>query len=290
MLYIKNSDSNGSNTCALIVEGGAMRSVFSAGLLDGFLAEQFNPFDFYIGVSAGAYNLANYLAGLSGRSLQIFQQLATNREFTNYWRFLRGGHLLDLDWLFAAVMAALPLEPEQVCRQGKPLYIGVTDVITGEANYVQAGPTNLEQAIKATVALPLLYRSFPQIDQRPMTDGGVADGIPVAQAIRLGATHIMVIRSRAYTYRKRDTLGHKIIRWRLRRYQALRKTMRERISRFEAALQLLRNPPPGVRIVEICPPEEFTIGRFNRNHHRLRAGYDAGITKVQQAMQLWQDR
>ena len=60
-----------SNTeaCALIVEGGAMRSVFSAGLLDGFLYKKFNPFDFYIGVSAGAYNLITYLAEMPGISI-----------------------------------------------------------------------------------------------------------------------------------------------------------------------------------------------------------------------------
>ena len=54
---------------ALIVEGGAMRSVFSAGLLDGLLQQRFNPFDFYIGVSAGAYNIVVYLVGKSGLSL-----------------------------------------------------------------------------------------------------------------------------------------------------------------------------------------------------------------------------
>jgi predicted patatin/cPLA2 family phospholipase len=276
-----------TNINALIVEGGAMRSVFSAGLLDGFLAKQFNPFDFYIGVSAGAFNLTNYVAGLSGRSLQVFQQLATDRQFMNYWRFLRGGHLLDLDWLFAAVTTALPWDPAQGPELERPIYIGVTDVMSGNARYVAASAANLEQAMKASAALPLLYRGFPRLDQRPLTDGGVADGIPVAEAIRLGATRIMVIRSRARTYRKRDTLGHKWIRWKLRRYQALQQTLRERVTRFEAALQLMRRPPAGVHILEICPPEDLTIGRFNRNPRQLQTGYDAGLAQAQTAIQQW---
>lgn len=278
------------NLNALIIEGGAMRSVFSAGLLDGFLAEHFNPFDLYIGVSAGAYNLATYMAGRSGLSLRIFLELATSKNFINYSRFILGGHLLDLDWLFATAMAESHFAPEQVYAQGKPLYVCVTDVNSGKAVYVDTNPDNLEQAIKASTALPLLYRGFPLVEQRPMTDGGVADGIPVAEAIRLGAQQIMVIRSRPESYIKKDTLGHKFIRWKLRKNALLIKTMNERVKRFDDAIQLIRNPPPAIKIVEICPPENFTIGRFNRSREYLQQGYAAGICQARQAIQEWTSR
>ena len=74
------------------------------------------------------------------------------------------------------------------------------------------------------------YRDFPRLENRLMSDGGVADGIPVIEAIRQGATNIMVVRSRHKEYMKKDTIIHKFIRWKLRNYPQLVATMTKRIS------------------------------------------------------------
>ena len=283
---MKSSYSN-THASALIVEGGAMRSVFSAGLLDGFIEGQFNPFDFYIGVSAGAYNLITYSAGLFGVSLHVFRDLATSSHFINYTRFIRGGHLLDLDWLVQTSLRESKSDPRSIYHHAKPLYICVTDVGTGQAVYVKTTPDNIENVIKASTALPLIYRDFPLINARPMTDGGISDGIPVAEAIRMGAKRIMVIRSRHRDYVKTDSLWHKFIRWKLKTYPALTQTMRERVERFESVLQQIRNPPHGVQILEICPPPNFTIGRFNRNRKDLQQGYETGFNLANGVIRQW---
>ena len=77
-----------------------MRGVFSTGVLDGFLERQFDPFHLYVGVSAGATSIAAYLAEMHGRNRRIYTELSTGPEFINLARFLRGGHLMDLDWLW----------------------------------------------------------------------------------------------------------------------------------------------------------------------------------------------
>jgi len=272
---------------ALVVEGGAMRSIFSAGILDGFLSRQFNPFDFYIGVSAGAYNLTTYLAGRSGVGLQTILGFALNKNFISYMRFFRGGHLLNLDWIFDAVLKGLKIDFDAVYLHGKPFYIGVTDVYTGEALHINTNKQNLVKVMKASTALPLIYRGFPEIDNRAMTDGGVADGIPVAKAIELGAKRIMVIRARPKAYLKTDTIWHRFIRFKLRRYQNLNKTMRERVKRHNDTLELIRNPPAGVEIIEVCPPDNLTIGRFNRCKERLTQGYETGLDYADDAIQQW---
>lgn len=272
---------------ALIVEGGAMRSVFSAGLLDGFLAEQFNPFDFYIGISAGAFNLAAYMAGTPGTSLQIYRDLALDKRFICYSRFLRGGHLLDLDWLIETALARALLNLEMVYRHNKPLFVCVTDVGSGDAVYINITSQNLEKVLKASSALPLIYRGFPEIHGSRMTDGGVADGLPVAEAIRRGAKHIMVVRSRHKTYLKEDTVGHRFIRWKMRKHPQLTATMRERVKRHEDVIHLIRNPPAGIEILEVCPPEQFDLGRFNRKRHDLQQGYNIGLNLAPDVIQQW---
>lgn len=279
---------NKTGRYALVVEGGAMRSVFSAGVLDGFLFLQFNPFDLYFGVSAGAYNLLPYLAGISDASIRAYLELATSKQFINYRRFLSGGHLLDLDWLVQASLHKTDLNPRCLYYTSKPLIIPVTDVDTGQAVYIETNRENIEIAIKASMALPVVYRDFPLIEGRAMTDGGVADGIPVAEAIRRGATHILVIRSRPIDYIKRDSMWHKFIRWKLQGHPALVQTMRERVSRFEEAIALIRQPPSGIHILEICPPATFNSGRFNCHKEQLRAGYTIGVAEATSIMQRWQ--
>lgn len=274
---------------ALIVEGGAMRSVFSAGLLDRFIQEGFDPFDFYIGASAGASNLLAFLTGTPRKSLGIYLDLALRREFIDYRRFLRGGHLLDLDWLVANAVSQAGLDGAVLCAQKKPLYVGVTNVTSGEALYLKAGPFNLTSLIKASMALPLFYREFPEIDGRPMTDGGVADGIPLGAAIHMGAKRIMVIRSRFSGYRKKDTWMHRYIRWKMRSHTALVATMRQRIARHRDVVELINRPPPGIDIVDICPPEEFAVGRFSRDRDGLLQGYQIGFETGETAMARWRE-
>lgn len=272
---------------ALIVEGGAMRSVFSAGLLDGFLKQKFNPFDCYIGVSAGAYNLAMYMADMPGKSLEMFLNYGLHKNFISFTRFLRGGHLLDLDWLFEESMADTQLDLNAVYQSGKPLIVGTTDVLTGKPVYTHTTADNFKQVLKASTALPLIYRNFPKIDDRPMTDGGVSDGIPVTKAIELGAKRIMVIRSRHKHYMKKDTPGHRFIRWKLRNYSSLVDTMQQRVLMHKKVIDLIRNPPSNVTITEVCPPDDFSMGRFTRDKELYKQGYQAGMQTAIIAINEW---
>ncbi len=84
---------------ALVVEGGGMRGAFSAGVLNAFGYKGYDQFDLYIGVSAGACNLASHLAGQYDRNFDITMTYSTTQRFISPWRFLAMGHYMDLDWL-----------------------------------------------------------------------------------------------------------------------------------------------------------------------------------------------
>jgi predicted patatin/cPLA2 family phospholipase len=271
---------------ALVVEGGALRSVYSSGLLDGFLDHQFDPFDLTIGVSAGAANLLFYLAGERGESYRLMQQIAANRAFIDGWRFARGGHLLDMDWLFRQ---GFTQDASKALRPRKPdsMLITATDINHGVAHYIDANEHDYLDALKASMSLPLLYRGFVKYRDLKLTDGGVADGIPLAEAIRRGARKIMVIRSRHRDYVKVDTLWHRYIRWRMRDLPALRAIMQQRIALHEQTKQLIQSPPDGVEVVDVAPPGSMRIGRFNRNPQRLEAAYNLGLGDAQDAIRRW---
>ena len=275
---------------ALVVEGGAMRSIYSAGLLDGFIQHQFNPFDFYIGVSAGAYNLATYISGSPRKSLFAFKNFALNRKFISLSRFLLGGHLLDLDWLGEMAFSESLIDIDSVYKQDKAFYVCLTNIITGNPVYIKTNSQNLKSVVKASTALPLLYRNFPLINGQAMTDGGVADSIPVAEAIRMGASQIMVVRARHRLYLKKDTLGHRFVRWKMKHYPDLVSTMSNRVNIHKGTIELIRNPPPGINIQEVCPPCSFTMGRFSQNSDQLLTGYQSGFESAEETIRVWGSR
>lgn len=272
---------------ALVVEGGALRGVFSTGLLDGFLEAQFNPFDLFIGVSSGASNLAAFLAGMIGRNRSIYMDYSLRPDFISFPKFLRGGHLLDLDWLWDITIREVRLDLETIYSRAKPFVVVLTDAQTGDAHYKLTGAHDLEHVLKASSAMPLLYRAYPEVDGRPMTDGGVADSIPVGEAIRRGVCRIMVIRSRHRDYMKHHGLSERVMRWHVRHYPFLQQAMAKRVERYNEAVALIRRPPEGVSIIEICPPASFRVSRLSQNRMTLQEGYEQGRALAAEAIARW---
>ena len=274
---------------ALVVEGGAMRGVFTTGVLDAFLQRRFNPFDLFIGVSSGAGNLAAYLAEMPERNLKIYTDYSLRPGFMSLRRFIGGGHLVDLDWLWQVTISEIRLDLATIFAGGRPFWVCLTDVQTGKAVYKKTGPQDLEPVLKASSAMPVLYRDFPHIDGRPMTDGGLSDPIPVAEALRQGARRIMVLRSRPRQYRKTGGVLQRILLWKLRGHPLLRQTAAARIRVYNQTVALIRNPPPGVFVAEVCPPSGFRTSRLSRDPQTLLQGYRQGKRMAEHAVQQWQD-
>lgn len=269
---------------AIVVEGGALRSVFSAGVLDGFIEANFNSFDFYIGVSSGASNLVFYENKQHGKAYRTILDLTANSQFIEYRRFINGGHLLDLDWLFSHHLALEDIH----LNHGIPLFVCVTNINTGEAEYLQANNENYKLLLKASMALPYVYRGFPKFNNQNYTDGGVADSIPIKYAVNLGAKNIIVIRARHYDYVKTNTPVHRFIRWKMKSYPELSQRMEQRVQGHTEAIHFMRNPPTGVNIIEVCPPNTFKAGRFTRNVKKLHSGYNDGLQAAVEAIKEWE--
>jgi predicted patatin/cPLA2 family phospholipase len=261
---------------ALVVEGGGMRGIFSTGVLDAFSERGYRPFDVCFGVSAGSTNLAAWLAGQRGRNYTVITDHSCRPPFIDFKRFLRGGHWLDLDWLWEVTIREIRLDLRQFERQPIPLYVVVTRVADGEAAYLRATAANLEALLKASCAVPVAYRDFPAIDGEPLTDGGVADSIPVIKAYAMGARDITVILSRSTGYRKTRFKAPWLLRRLLKRQPRLAQAMIDRHRAYNRAVDFIEDPPPDCRIRVIAPPQGFAVGRVTTDRSRLDAGYALG--------------
>ena len=261
---------------ALVVEGGAMRGIFAAGVLDAFLAKGKTQFDHCIGVSAGAVNLAAYLAGQQGRNHRVITDYSCRPEFINFGKFLRGGHWLDLDWLWGITIREIRLDLAHFAANPVPLTVVTTRVADGQAAYLRATAAELEQQIKASCSVPLAYRHFVRIGGEAMTDGGVADSIPVRHAYEQGARDITVVLSRPLGYRKRAPRLPALHRYLLRQTPALARASLSRHQSYNDAIDFIRRPPRDCRVRVIVPPPGFRVGRMTTDKDRLEQGYQMG--------------
>ncbi|HNZ10702.1 MAG TPA: patatin family protein [Smithellaceae bacterium] len=267
---------------ALIVEGGGMRGIFAAGILHAFGNKGFDPFDLYIGVSAGACHLASHLAGQNSRNFDITLRYSLSRQFINPWRFLKGGHLMDLDWMWEQTIKNYRLDLKQIKEklqtQKKDYLIVATSMETGGPLYLHPDINTLEHYLKVSSSLPILYRKEMDVKGEKATDGGISDSIPVREALRRGATDITVIRSRSAGYVKKESpIVLAVFSWYFRKYPRLIEAFRQRADRYNAAVAFINNPPSGVCIAQLAPPAALEIGRTTKNEATLRKAYKAGI-------------
>ena len=266
---------------AIVVEGGGMRGVFSAGVLDSFGYAGFDPFDLYVGVSAGACNLASHLAGQYGRNFHIYSTYSVTPGFISLKNYLRGGHYMNLDWLWESTIRDYRLDLNRIFgklkKEKKEYLLGVTSLDTGRPVYLNPDADNLEHLLKVSSAIPLLYRNTLSTGTENALDGGIADPVPVLEAYRRGAKKITVIRSRPSDYVKEKSGLAFLLPVIFRKYPALAKALKERAGVYMKSVEFIKNPPEDVTILEIAPPPGMAADRVTKNLQILRNTYNTGI-------------
>ncbi|WP_421919766.1 patatin-like phospholipase family protein [Marinifilum sp.] len=278
---------NQSGKTALVVEGGAMRGIFAAGVLDSFMQKAFLPFDMLIGVSAGSINAAAYLANQKGRNYKVFTDYSLRPEYISWKKFLKGGHLMDLDWSWEITGRELPIDLDLLFSKNIDFEIGITLNKDGSSKFIKAIPGNLSDVMKASCSVPLFYRNFLKVDGETVADGGVSAPIPVDRAIKRGATKIMVIRSRKADFRMKNGGENMLSRFLFRKHPGLAKAIQMRPDIYNQSIELIKNPPKGVEIIDICPADSFATKRFTTNIDVLNKDYLLGKVQGLEAIKKW---
>jgi len=188
---------------ALVIEGGGFKSVFSAGVLDAFLMNKFNPFDIYIGVSSGAMCLSYYVASQYKTYFSLSKEVSVNEKFLSYRHALSDQGYMDLKFLTKYAKENNPLELQNIkeSTKNKEFYIVGTNLNNGEAVYLKPNKQNIYKCLRATSSLPFFTKGKCQINGVDLMDGAWADPIPAKSAADFGATKIIVIRPHALGYK-----------------------------------------------------------------------------------------
>ncbi len=283
----KDTDARGT---ALVVEGGGMRGIFAAGVLDVFMERGFDPFDLFIGVSAGACNLASHLAAQHGRNFRIYTRIMTRPDFISAKKFLRGGHYMDLDYLWDAIDAEDPLDIPAIVRGRRDYLITATSVERAAPVYIAPTAGNCNDSLKASSSIPLLYRRFITVNGEALVDGGVSDPLPAREARRRGARTIVVIRTRPAAYVKKKGIENRVSSLATGRHPALSRAILGQAGTYGSCMDFILSPPADTRIFQVAPADALATGRTTQDVRTLTADYELGRKLGDGFIDRWEGR
>ena len=225
----------------ILIEGGAMRSVFAAGVLDFFMEKGIDVPN-VLAVSAGAYAAMNYVSGQKGRAVDAVIKPLEKEKYMGAGTFLKKGTFFDMDFLFDIVPKKLsPFDFETFRNSAKRFIINTTDCRTGKSVYHEKFESEEQfwKICRAANSLPFISR-MSRINNIPMLDGGMADALPVSKALEEGWDKLLVILTRKADYRKKYRhLYMMMIRLLYHRYPEFVKTVARRAKKYNHCLKEL---------------------------------------------------
>lgn len=266
----------------LVLEGGAMRGMFTAGVLDVFMEAGINV-DGVIGVSAGAAFGVNYKSGQIGRALRYNMRFCNDKRYCGLWCLLRTGNIFSPDFAYGEVPLKYDkFDFEAYNRNSMPFYLVATDVETGEPVYREydARDEHVFDWLRAGASMPLVSQ-IVEIDGRKLLDGGISDAIPLRYFENLGYKRNIVVLTQPDEYEKKEVGLLWALRFVYRKYPNLVKVMKERHLRYNETLRYIKERECAGEILVLRPEKALPVSRVEKNPENLRAAYEIGRNAAQ---------
>ena len=261
----------------LVVEGGGMRGIFAAGVLDRFL-EKGIRFDNVIGVSMGACIACNYATGQKGRAYATTTDYIGNPNYCSFTSLRKTGDLFNVEFIYHKIPEELyPIDNEAFKKSGIRFQAVVTNAVTGKAEYPEIHDMYDDiEYVRASSSLPMLARMVP-IRGGVYMDGGIADSIPLAQSIRQGNEKTVVVLTRPRDYEKNPVQPlMPILKARYRRYPALVEAIHRRNREYNKTLAYVKEQEALGKAFVIAPMGPLNIGRAEMDRDKMKKAYEEG--------------
>ena len=260
----------------LVLEGGAMRGMFTAGVLDVFLDEQIH-IDGIVSVSAGALFGVNFPSKQKGRVLRYNKKYLNDKRYMGWHSLFTTGNIVNKDFAFYQLPFELDVfDQAAFARSGIDFYTVLTNVESGEAEYVKIHDAFEQmETLRATSAMPFVSKMV-EINGKKYLDGGIADSIPLRFCQQLGYDKIIVILTRPLDYRKTPT-NLLLFNAFYRRYPKLVERLTNRYADYNRAVEdVIRLNEQG-EIFVIRPSVTLPIHRIEKDVAKVQAMYDLGV-------------
>jgi len=261
----------------LVLEGGGLRGLFSAGIMD-VLMEAGITFDGVVGVSSGACFGCNYKSYQPGRVLRYNLRYAHDPRYCSLWSLLTTGGIFGPRFAYYKLPQQLdPFDIQAFDRSPMEFHLVTTDVDTGEAVYRRFNRFSEEMLawILASSSMPIVSRVVNIHGQR-LLDGGIADSIPLRYFQEQGFDRNLVILTQPANYWKQPLRHRWLIRHLLRRYPVLVEAWERRHEMYNAQLRYITEQQAAGNALVLCPERTIPVGRISHNRSRMREAYQLG--------------
>jgi len=264
----------------LVLEGGAMRGMYTAGVLDVFLENKIKV-DGIIGVSAGVLFGVNYLSKQKGRVIRYNKKYSKDKRYMGLHSLVKTGNIINKDFAYYEVPTKLDVFDQKTYSESNiPFYATVTNVETGEAEYIKVDDVFLQmELLRATSAMPIVSR-IVEIDGKKYLDGAIADSIPIDKMKELGYDKIIVVLTKPKGYKKKKR-GNTLIKLFYRKYPMFARAMQNRYRNYNQTIDKISDMESQKEIFVIRPSREVKMSRIEKNPDKLQEMYDLGIKDCQ---------
>lgn len=269
----------------LVLEGGGMRGVYTAGILEFFLESQLF-FPYVIGVSAGACNAASYLSMQKGRNKTVTIEYASDPRYISWKNYFRNRQFFGMDFIFDEIPNKhVPYHYDVFYNSPTEFVVGTTDCHTGKPVYFnkQEYGNDLLTVLRASSSLPFIAPEVSFKDKM-LLDGGISDPIPIKKAQKDGFLKNIVILTRNQGYLKKPSKFHFLVDRKYPEFKGLQQSLRNRYQVYNETVEYLENEEKEGNVLIIRPKEPLKVGRMERNPQRLEELYNQGYEDARLAM------
>ena len=261
----------------LVLEGGAMRGLFTAGIIDVMMEAGVEP-DGLIGVSAGAAFGCNYKSRQPGRAIRYNTRFAKDKRYSGLKSLLTTGDYFNAQFGYHIVPYQYDIFDVETFEQNPMEFIVVcTDVLTGQAVYHKMERVDFDELewLRASASMPLASKVV-EVAGRKLLDGGVADSIPLEYFESIGYDRNVVILTQPEGYVKHRTKLMPLMRIGLRHYPEMVKAMDRRYLMYNRELEFVRQAEREGRCLVIRPDGKLPIGHISHDPEEMKRVYQIG--------------
>ena len=267
----------------LVVEGGGMRGIYSCGVLDYFLDNDIH-FDYYIAASAGAANVASFLAQQHSRNYRFYMFHTRDWRYMGFRNWMKNGSFFGLEHIYDTLTNYLdPIDYDHLLNEPSAIRVAATDAETGQAHYFENSDygRNNCRILMASCALPAVCKPI-DIGGRLYYDGGLADPIPVRRAIDEGCEKVVVVLSRPRGYQKPPESAKRAYRRILREHPSIIRALDERHLVYSDTLAYIDKLEREGRAVVIAPSAEIPVSVTTKDSIELERLYALGLADAKE--------
>lgn len=268
----------------LVLEGGAMRGLYTAGVLDVFLDNNIKV-DGIIGVSAGVLFGVNYLSKQKGRAIRYNKKFAKDKRYMGMRSFLTTGNIINKEFAYYEIPFKIDVFDEETFEKSNTdFWATVTNIETGEAEYLKLNNVFEQmELLRATSAMPIVSEII-EIDGKKYLDGGVSDSIPVEKCKSMGYDKIIVVLTRTIEYRKKKA-SSTLAKIKYKEYPKLIETMENRYKKYNETVEKIIDMENKKEIFVIRPSKDLKIKRIEKDVDKLQAMYDLGVSDCKKQLE-----